>query len=89
MENVLNLILCSIPGLICVCRLGKMDGAKAEIRIRYILWIAMLGTSAVAPSWLGIEVNAMQMLFPICVLADLALGFKAWRNGQPKYVRAA
>lgn len=86
MESVLNLFVCALAGIICVCRLGKMDGAKTVMRVRYLLWLVMLSVSAFSPVW-GYEVSPLQVLFALCVLVDLGLGFQAWKNGQPGYVR--
>lgn len=86
---VLNLLICSFGGYLCICRLRVIGPqTKTPIRVRYVMWFTLFAASGI--SWLfGIPATLGQIVMALGVIADLALGFNAWKNGQPGYARQA
>ncbi len=86
---VLNLLICSFGGYLCICRLRVIDSkTKTPIRVRYVMWFTLFAASGI--SWLfDIPASLGQIVMALGVIADLGLGFNAWRRGAPNYTRVA
>lgn len=88
MENsitAVNFVLCLFGGWICVCRMDKMTAAtKPAIKFQYELLFTVFVASGI--SWTYSEPATFgQLLMTAAVVAQLALGFRAWRSGPPDY----
>ncbi len=52
------------------------------------MWFTLFAASGI--SWLfDIPASLGQIVMALGVIADLGLGFSAWRSGAPSYTRAA
>ncbi len=70
-----------------MCRIVHIDRkTKLAIRSRYVMWFLMFAASGFSFIF-GVQPGLGQMLFGLAVIADLALGFGAWKNGAPSYTR--
>ena len=85
---IFNLLVCMLGGYLCICRMKSTSNkTKPVIIARYVMWFSLLCGSGI--SWLyGHPASLFQIFLGIGVVADLMLGFKAWRHGAPPYTRA-
>lgn len=83
----LNLLICLFGGYLCICRLRVIGpDTKTPIRVRYVMWFTLFAASGL--SWLfDYPASLGQIVMALGVIADLALGFNAWKKGAPTYTR--
>lgn len=83
-----NFLVCAVGAQVCICRMKDMSrsSTKLTIRLQYMLWFSYFCASAI--SWTYDEPASLtQTIMSACVLAQLMLGFSAWRFGPPSYTR--
>lgn len=84
--NWINLFVCGAGAVICICRLGNMEGEKPTVHMHYGMWLVVLSASALSPAWWPVSV--FQLAFGCCVLAQLILGYIAIQTEKNPYTRA-
>lgn len=87
--TITNLLLAVFGMYLCVCRMAKMRGSttKLTMRWRYTIYFAALLASAIGWTDTGWSPEWPQILLTAAVVADLVLGFHAWKDGIPDYAR--
>jgi len=86
---LLNLLLCSLIGYTCGCRMSRMSAATTSKRFRfqYVLLFVAATASGFAPvlwrEWPG----PSHIGVSIAVLVFLGFGYRNWRDGPPDYAR--
>lgn len=87
---LMNFFVCTTGGWIAMCRMSKMSQSDTKLMIRwqYVLWFCGFAISG----WSFLFDNpasAAQLVMSCIMLATLAMGIGAWRNGAPTYTRIA
>lgn len=87
---LLNLVLCLFGAWVCICRIGAMTGSttKRTIRIQYVMWLSLLLMSGLSFLF-GHHVTKVEIVFAVCVVSHLLIGFPVWRHGPPAYASKA
>ena len=81
---VVNLLLCSVGGWVCICRMGMMTLPKMAVRSQYVILFMLFAASGI--SWIyGESPTIVQVAMGAAILAHLLLGWGAWRHGAPRY----
>jgi hypothetical protein len=79
-----NFIVCTIGGIICMCRLGRMSNrTKTVILMQYVFWLMAFSLSNLAS--LVQTVNIAQLGFSMAAMMHQVSGFRAWKYGVPAY----
>lgn len=88
MLTILNLFVCSLGGYVCVCRMAKMSESETKLMIRtqYVIWFCAFTVSGWSFAFFD-EVNVVQLLLGVSIVAQLLLGAGAWRHNAPHYTR--
>jgi hypothetical protein len=81
-----NIFICAVGLVICACRLGHMSErtTKIEIRLSYVIWVSTLVASSLSWTY-GEYPSIAQVSMSLAIVAHLAMGIGAWRNGAPDY----
>lgn len=90
MESLIipNLLMCMFGGYLCICRMKFTSSrTKLPILVRYIMWFTAFVISGISWIW-DANPTPLQIFLGACVIADLGLGFNAWKNGVPKYAQS-
>ena len=83
--TVINLAVCIVGFLMCVCRNGMMTNrTKPVIRAQYSIWVGYFVASAISFTF-DEPPSLTQVLMSTAVAMHLLLGFEAWRGGAPQY----
>ena len=82
-----NLLICLAAMIVCVCRMGAMQGSKTKttIRYQYNIWFVVMFCSGFSWALFSQPATAMQTVLSAAVLSHLLIGFKVWRHGPPAY----
>lgn len=82
---LLNLLVCSAGGLMCICRMAHMDSnTKQAIRAQYTIWFSMFAASGWSFTYEEPS-SFIQLLMGAALVAHMLIGMGAWRHGAPNY----
>ncbi len=85
---VLNLVVTSLGGWLCICRMTKMSQRTTKLAIR--AQYAVLFTVFAALGWgflVGVHVNRLLVLLALMLVFYVAMGIPAWWKGMPSYAK--
>jgi len=86
---LLNLITCLAGGLLCACRMTKMNGqVKLPIRLLTTIQFTLFAASGMSYTY-GEPASLIQWMMGVGVIAYLLLGVGPWRYGPPPYALKA
>lgn len=82
--NLVNLVLCSIVGWACLCRLNLLHGGM-DWRPRLIFSLLLTGATAhgFGPWLFGDRAGLGDTIMTVAVLTGLLLSAHRWREGAP------
>ena len=85
---LLNWIVSSVGGYICMCRMSRMSESetKLQIRIQYMIWFCLFTISG----WsflFGEHATPVQFIMSLAVVAHLMIGVPVWRWETPAYTK--
>jgi hypothetical protein len=87
--GILNFLLCTGIGWVCLCRFAVMSAktTRAMYRLRYVLILVAFCASGFSGLLFGERAGVSQVLVSAAVLVYMASGVSNWRNGPPGYAR--
>lgn len=85
---LINFAVCLAGGILCICRMTKMNHRETKLLIRwqYVIWF----TALFASGWsfiFGAPPNGPQIGMGIVICGYLICGIPAWKRGAPLYTR--
>ena len=85
---ILNWIVSSVGGYICMCRMSRMSESetKLQIRIQYMIWFSLFTVSGLSFLF-GELATPVQLLMSFAVVAHLLIGIPVWRWETPAYTK--
>lgn len=85
---VANLLVCSMGGWLCLCRMTKMSERETKLSIRFQYMLLFCFFSASGWSFIfGDQATTIQLFESAVIASYIVMGVPAWKGGQPSYAR--
>lgn len=84
---IINVLVCSCLGGICVCRLGKMHkNVLLRVKVQYLLLLVVSTASGFSPIFFRVWPSFLFVCFAAVVLYVIWSDNFQWKRGTPKVI---